>query len=221
MADDEFLAALKAFEGREIGGLVGPDAVNQAMIRHWVQAMGDTNPVYTDPEAAAASVHGEIDRPAVMLQAWTMQGLVRGRRPVGQRARTSRTSLLNLVESAGFTSVVATNCEQEYDRMLHIGDHLHDAQRHRVGLGGEADGSRRRPLHHDAHRVPHDRRRAGRPAAVPHPEVQARHRAQGRGRRAGAAAEADCRTPRPPSGRARGSRTTTASSSRARRSTGC
>ena len=31
-----------------------PDPVNQAMIRHWVEAMGDKNPVYTDPEAAAA-----------------------------------------------------------------------------------------------------------------------------------------------------------------------
>ena len=24
------------------------------MIRHWVEAIGDKNPVYTDPEAAAA-----------------------------------------------------------------------------------------------------------------------------------------------------------------------
>jgi uncharacterized OB-fold protein len=31
---------------------------------------------------------------------------------------------MQLVESEGFTSVVATNCEQEYDRMLHLGDHL-------------------------------------------------------------------------------------------------
>ncbi len=52
----------KAFEGQEVDALVAPDPVNQAMIRHWVEAMGDKNPVYTDPEAAAASVHGEIDR---------------------------------------------------------------------------------------------------------------------------------------------------------------
>jgi 3-oxo-4,17-pregnadiene-20-carboxyl-CoA hydratase alpha subunit len=123
MADEEFLAALKAFEGREIGGLVGPDPVNQAMIRHWAQAMGDANPVYVDPEAAAESVHGEVIAPAVMLQAWTMQGL----QPGGGRSSESgneQDNLLNLVESRGFTSVVATNCEQEYDRMLHLGDHL-------------------------------------------------------------------------------------------------
>ena len=37
---------------------------------------------------------------------------------------SAQDELLNLVESAGFTSVVATNCEQEYDRMLHLGDRL-------------------------------------------------------------------------------------------------
>jgi uncharacterized OB-fold protein len=31
---------------------------------------------------------------------------------------------MNLLDAAGFSSVVATNCEQEYDRMLRLGDHL-------------------------------------------------------------------------------------------------
>ena len=34
---------------------VGQDEVNQAMIRHFVEAVGDENPVYTDAEAARAS----------------------------------------------------------------------------------------------------------------------------------------------------------------------
>jgi hypothetical protein len=126
MSDEEFLAKLKAFEGREIAGLTAPDEVNQAMIRHWVQAMGDKNPVYVDPDAAAASVHGEIVAPAVMLQAWTSQGLrqTSAGRGAGDGPMSAQDELLNLVESAGFTSVVATNCEQEYDRMLHLGDRL-------------------------------------------------------------------------------------------------
>jgi len=126
MPDDEFLARLKAFEGREIAGLTAPDEVNQAMIRHWVQAMGDTNPVYVDADAAAASVHGEIIAPAVMLQAWTSQGLrqTSAGRGSGEGPVSAQDELLNLVETAGFTSVVATNCEQEYDRMLHLGDRL-------------------------------------------------------------------------------------------------
>ena len=126
MPDDDFLAQLKAFEGREIAGLTAPDEVNQAMIRHWVQAMGDTNPVYVDADAAAASVHGEIIAPAVMLQAWTSQGLrqTSAGRGSGQGPTSAQDELLNLVETAGFTSVVATNCEQEYERMLHLGDRL-------------------------------------------------------------------------------------------------
>jgi len=126
MPDDEFLAQLKAFEGREIAGLTAPDEVNQAMIRHWVQAMGDTNPVYVDADAAAASVHGQIIAPAVMLQAWTSQGLrqTSAGRGSGEGPVSAQDELLNLVETAGFTSVVATNCEQEYHRMLHLGDRL-------------------------------------------------------------------------------------------------
>jgi uncharacterized OB-fold protein/acyl dehydratase len=123
-AKAEFLAKLKAFEGMEIDSLVGPDAVNQAMIRHWVEAMGDTNPVYVDPDAAAATVHGEIIAPPVMLQAWTMQGIHGNVRIPGEESANPQTALLNLLESQGFVGVVATDCDQEYDRMLHLGDHL-------------------------------------------------------------------------------------------------
>jgi uncharacterized OB-fold protein/acyl dehydratase len=121
-AKAEFLAKLKAFEGQEIDALVAPDPVNQAMIRHWVEAMGDKNPVYTDPEAAAASVHGQVIAPAVMLQAWPMQGLHGNRREPGDT--NPQTQLLNLLDAAGFVGVVATNCEQEYLRMLHLGDRI-------------------------------------------------------------------------------------------------
>ena len=126
MPDDEFLAKLKAFEGREVEGVVAHDEVNQAMIRHWVHAMGDKNPVYVDADAAAASVHREIIAPAVMLQAWTSQGLrqTSAGRASGEGQMSAQDELLNLVETAGFTSVVATNCEQEYERMLHLGDRL-------------------------------------------------------------------------------------------------
>jgi uncharacterized OB-fold protein/acyl dehydratase len=116
-----FLARLKAFEGKAVGAAEpGPDPVNQAMIRHWCQAIGDENPIYTDPAAASSSVHGQIVAPPAMLQAWTMRGL-RGRPASGGSAQDD---LMRLLDSAGFTSVVATNCEQEYPRYLHLGDHL-------------------------------------------------------------------------------------------------
>lgn len=115
-----FLDKLRELEGSEYGRETGADAVNQAMIRHWVEAMGDTNPVYVDPDAAAASVHGEIIAPAVMLQAWVMRG-IKGRPATGG---SRQDELMQLLDDAGFSSVVATNCEQEYDRMVHLGDHL-------------------------------------------------------------------------------------------------
>jgi uncharacterized OB-fold protein/acyl dehydratase len=117
----DFLARLKAFEGVEVGPPeVGADPVNQPMIRHWVEAIGDENPVYVDGDAAARSVHGQIVAPPTMLQAWVMRG-VRPRPQVGGNARDE---LMRVLDEAGFTSVVATNCEQEYHRYLQLGDHL-------------------------------------------------------------------------------------------------
>jgi uncharacterized OB-fold protein/acyl dehydratase len=118
--DASFLEQLQAFEGRQVGPASrAPEPVNTAMIRHWVEAVGDENPVYLDPEAAKETVHGEVIAPPVMLQAWTMQGL-RRKRSEG----SAQDELMTLLDSAGFTSVVATNCEQEYVRDLHPGDHL-------------------------------------------------------------------------------------------------
>ncbi len=119
----EFLERLKAFEGRQIGPAeLAPDVVNQAMIRHWCDAIGDANPVYTDPDAAAASVHGGIVAPPTMLQAWVMRGFRAG------RGRTAQDELLRLLEGAGFTSVVATDCQQEYPRYLRPGDRLSETK---------------------------------------------------------------------------------------------
>jgi uncharacterized protein len=116
-----FAARLKDFEGQEVGAPErGADPVNQPMIRHWVEAIGDHNPVYVDPDAAAKSAHGEIVAPPVMLQAWVMRGV----RPRPSSGGSPQDELMRLLDGAGFTSVVATNCEQEYHRYLHLGDHL-------------------------------------------------------------------------------------------------
>ncbi|MFJ2749362.1 bifunctional MaoC family dehydratase N-terminal/OB-fold nucleic acid binding domain-containing protein [Streptomyces sp. NPDC087297] len=104
-----FLTLLAAFEGQPAttGGR-GKDAVNEPMIRHWCEAMGDANPAYTGPDAIA---------PPTMLQAWTMGGLS------GHAGRSSAyDELLGLLDGAGFTSVVATDCEQEYLRPLRPGN---------------------------------------------------------------------------------------------------
>src|SRR5438067_3989792 len=115
MSDDVFLEKVRGLIGRPSGApMKAWDAVNQPMIRHWCDAVGDANPVYTDPAAAAASRHGGVIAPPAMLQAWTMPGLdprgMAAERPVGE--------LFALLDAAGFTSIVATNCEQEYARPL-------------------------------------------------------------------------------------------------------
>jgi uncharacterized OB-fold protein/acyl dehydratase len=116
----ELLARLKSYEGRLVGpAQVAPDAVNLPMVRHWCEAIGDTLPVYLDAEAAASSVHGGLVAPPTMLQAWTMRGFARR-----STEPTLQDELLRLLDSAGFTSVVATNSEQHYDRYLRPGDQI-------------------------------------------------------------------------------------------------
>src|SRR5437868_9091230 len=117
--DDAFFDKLRALVGRPSGAPFRAwDAVNQPMIRHWCDAVGDRNPVYTDPAAAAASVHGQIVAPPTMLQAWTMKGLV----PPPSEGASASDELYRLLDGAGFTSVVATNCDQEYERYLRLSD---------------------------------------------------------------------------------------------------
>ncbi len=96
------------------------DAVNQAMIRHWCDAMEDANPHYTDPAAAAAGPHGQIVAPPTMLNAWTMLGNIP--RPVDPDDPQGVVG--RLLDDAGYIGVVATNCEHVYPRYLRLGDHL-------------------------------------------------------------------------------------------------
>ena len=119
MTDAEFDAALQSFVGLEVGPpQPAPDEVNVPMVRHWCEAIGDRNPVYLDAEAAEASVHGGLVAPPTMLQAWVMNGLAGP-----QRNPDSPYEQMNqLLFSRGFTSVVATNCEQTYHRYIQAGD---------------------------------------------------------------------------------------------------
>lgn len=124
MTDEEkasFAAELQLFARQEVGERQhGPDLVNAPMIRHWCEAMGDTLPVYTNEAAAAASAHGEIVAPPTMLQAWVMRGMDVSK----GRPDSIYSDLLNKLDAAGYTSTVAVNCEQEYERYLRVGDKL-------------------------------------------------------------------------------------------------
>ncbi|AHH15293.1 hypothetical protein NONO_c04800 [Nocardia nova SH22a] len=95
----------------------GRDPVNQPMINNWVEALGDSNPIYVDEEAARAAGHPGIVAPPAMAQVWTMPGL-HGARP----ADDPMNAVNDLLDAAGYTSVVATNCEQTYHRYLRPGE---------------------------------------------------------------------------------------------------
>ncbi len=133
-APEAFDARLRSFEGRSSGApFTALDPVNVPMIRHFVEAIGDENPIYLDEEAARDAGRGGIVAPPAMLQAWTMRGLRRHLAAMAERARppaeraappSAQDEALAALAEHGFSSVVATNCEQEYRRELRVGDVL-------------------------------------------------------------------------------------------------
>jgi acyl dehydratase len=126
------------------GSSVAPDEVNVPMIRHWVDALDDQNPVYLDREAAAASRFGGIVAPPAMLQTWTMgRPRIEGiRERGGAAAAIDPQSPLGFLAEAGLTGTLATNSELEFVRYLRPGDVLESAtvldavsERKTTGLG--------------------------------------------------------------------------------------
>jgi uncharacterized OB-fold protein len=85
------------------------DPVNLPMIRNWLEAIDPWTPAGPEPDTA----------PPAMIQAWTMPGLH------GTRTGDDPLGLINQVlDDAGYTSVVATNCDQAYVRYLKLGEQL-------------------------------------------------------------------------------------------------
>ena len=119
-----FEAGLQRFVGAEAGPFLGWDTVNKAMIRHWCESMGDKNPAYFDPAAAAnlGAPEGAVVAPATMMQAWTMTGFA-GEHSPGSDTREGM-PVLPLFSEQGYIAVVATNCEQEYFLPICEGDDI-------------------------------------------------------------------------------------------------
>ena len=93
--------------------------VNQPMIDHWLDAIGDRNPIYVDDAAARAAGHPGTVAPPAMIQVWTMMGLGGVRPdddPLGR--------IIGLFDEAGYVGVVATNCDQTYHRYLRPGEEV-------------------------------------------------------------------------------------------------
>lgn len=124
--------ALRALVGQPAGPpTLAQFPTNQPMVRHWYEAMGDENPVYHDAAVASAlGLDGPIT-PPTMLQAWIMVGLkgtlereaARGGGVVKDHEE-GHEIMMRLCDEEGRTSVVATNCTQEYERQLGVGEQL-------------------------------------------------------------------------------------------------
>jgi len=108
------------------GPLLAPDEVNLPMIRHWVDALDDRNPVYLDEELAATTRFGGIVAPPAMLQTWTMgrpqiEGIAeRG----GAPGEIDPNNPISVLTDAGYTGTLATNSELEFERYLRPGDRI-------------------------------------------------------------------------------------------------
>jgi uncharacterized OB-fold protein/acyl dehydratase len=117
---------LAAAEKIKAGGPGAPrlarDPVNMPAIRNWTDAIGDTSPLYTDAKFAASSVHGHLVAPPAMVQVWTMPGLQPQQASGGDADPLG--DMMRVLDEAGFTSVVATNCAQTYHRYLRHGELL-------------------------------------------------------------------------------------------------
>lgn len=101
MARVEEMKALGETEPR-----LARDPVNQPMINNWLEAIGEDDPRYRSGEA-----------PPAMAQVWTMYGLD-PHRPAGDPLHGT----MRILDEAGYTSVLGTNCDQTYARPLRVGE---------------------------------------------------------------------------------------------------
>jgi uncharacterized OB-fold protein len=103
MAEAERLKALGETEPR-----LARDPVNQPMINNWLEALGETDARFSQGEA-----------PPAMAQVWTMYGLD-PTRPEGDPLHGA----MQMLDAAGFESVLGTNCDQTYERYLKVGEQV-------------------------------------------------------------------------------------------------
>ncbi len=103
MAQAERLKSLGETEPR-----VARDAVSQPVINTWLDAIDEHDERFGDGVA-----------PPAMAQVWTMPGL-RGTRG----ADDPLSGAMEVLDSAGYTSVLGTNCDQTYERYLRVGEQV-------------------------------------------------------------------------------------------------
>jgi uncharacterized OB-fold protein len=112
MSDQEIMARVEEIKARGYApAREGRDPVNEPMIRHWAEAIGDSNPRWQPGP--------DCEAPPAMAQVWTMPGL-NPERPPGEPLWDT----MVVLDGAGYTSVLGTNCDQTYARTLRPGERV-------------------------------------------------------------------------------------------------
>jgi uncharacterized OB-fold protein len=108
-----------AYVGRQVcPPTPAKDDVNVSMIRHWTEAMGDTNPAYTNDEWAAQSQRGKTIAPPAMMYVWGQEGFA----VTTGRPADAMSDLVELFNEYGFSGVLGTNITQHYHKEVGPGD---------------------------------------------------------------------------------------------------
>ncbi len=119
--NDQLYEKLQSFVGQPAQPpYTAPDQVSRAAIRRWVEAIGDTNPIYIDDTAARAAGRPGVVAPPAMLGVWTMRGYRDTRHPPPNATRGA----LGALADAGYPTTPGTNLQQQYTRELVPGDQL-------------------------------------------------------------------------------------------------
>lgn len=114
---DEILKSCVGLDSERIDGV---DAVCEQMIRHWTEVMEDSNPLYSDPQYAENTKYEGVIAPPMQVQVYTMNPLW----PKSERNPNSMESLLKTMAEEGYSTIVATEQNQEYFTPMKPGDRI-------------------------------------------------------------------------------------------------
>lgn len=115
MTDQDWMAEVRAYVGKQYGRVHAWDKVNSPMIRQWSELMGVA--VKTDKD-------GKTIAPPAMLQVWCMEGPVQNNYPPGSTTENPY-EVLKLIEAHDFPSTVAVNSELSFERHVLEGEDLY------------------------------------------------------------------------------------------------